>query len=81
MGPDQLLVLNPHGQTAQPVNLPSHGYWVGGVTPRKIYAANAEQIDELLDHMGLTHIVGHLPKENKRLYLMLDLGIRVPSRN
>ncbi|KAF8329594.1 hypothetical protein F5887DRAFT_1075581 [Amanita rubescens] len=81
-GPDQRLLLHPHGQTAQPVNLPSHGYWAGGITPEKIYTANAEQIDELLDHMGLTDIVALLPEGNdRRLYLILDLGIQVPGRN
>jgi hypothetical protein len=38
-----------------------------------------EQIDELLDHMGLKDIVAHLPEENRRLYLMLHLGIQVPN--
>ncbi|KAF8340857.1 hypothetical protein F5887DRAFT_1076806 [Amanita rubescens] len=74
--PGEFLILPNYAGTGEPV-FPPHSYWAGGATAEMVYAANSEQIEEMIHLLGLTggatEFVGGLGRKE---FLELHLGIR-----
>ncbi|KAF8326908.1 hypothetical protein F5887DRAFT_1013142 [Amanita rubescens] len=78
--PGEILLLQSHVGIGEPV-FPPHSYWARGATAEMVYAANSEQIEEMIHLLGLTsRATGYVGGQERKILLELELGIRPGPR-